>query len=233
MPVVKANPNSPQPTSPVTFSLRDVEEQAVALLSRARHHADDLMRQAEVDAEALRQSAHAEGEARGQAEGRAVGLQQGQAEGRKQALADHSAKLSELVKTLSEAASQLNAQRAALEQAATNDVVRLAIAIAHKAVAAFATKNPDAVVANVSEALRFVVGRNDVQIIVHSTQKKLLDESTPALQAKWPALQHVTVIADDSVSPAGARIITRQGEVDATLDGLISRIAAELVGAES
>jgi flagellar biosynthesis/type III secretory pathway protein FliH len=82
----------------------------------------------------------------------------------------------------------------------------------------------------VGSAVKFVIGRNDVKIAINPAQQSTLAEALPALQLQWPALRHVEIVADAAVAPGGARLISGQGSVDATLDGMIDRIAADLLG---
>jgi flagellar biosynthesis/type III secretory pathway protein FliH len=45
----------------------------------------------------------------------------------------------------------------------------------------------------------------------------------------WPALKHVELMDDPSLSPGGCRILTGGGVIDAELNAQVDRIAAELL----
>lgn len=227
MPLLKST--SPAAAAPQPFSMRDIERQAAAILARAQQQASALLEQAQVEAEQLRAAAEAQGRAAGRAEGQKQGVEQGLAAGRQQALAEHKAQLASLVAALSSAAGQVEKSRQELVQQGTDAVVALAVAVARKAVSRFTSANPPALLDTVSEALRFVVGQNDVRIAVNPADKLMLEECLPQIQARWPNLQHVRIVADPAVGRGGARLITRHGEVDATLDGMIDRIAEQLI----
>jgi flagellar assembly protein FliH len=210
------------------YSLRAVEQQAQAMLVKARQQADALLAAAQEEAELLKRESRELGRIEGHKEGVKQGTEQGQTAGRKQALDKSAAELATLVKSLSSAAEQVEASRKQLIASANADVCALAVAIARKVVHRAAAGNPAALTDTLSQALKFVVGKNDVRIAVHSSQRKLLDESLPALKLSWPSLKHVEIVGDDAIAPGGSRIYTNHGEVDATLDGMIDRIAAEL-----
>lgn len=230
MPILRSiNPAaSPQP-----FSLRDIERQASLILSQAQERASSLLEQAQVEAEHLREAARAAGHAQGLAEGRKQGVEQGGAAGRQQALADHAQELKSLIGALAASAGAIDASRQQLIADGAEAVIALAIEIARKTIFRFAAANPDAVIGHVSEALRLVVGARDVQIRVHPTHRSLLESALPQLQERWPSLGHVTIVGDDSITPGGARISSASGEIDATLDGMIGRIAEQLTGTPS
>lgn len=230
MPLLKAT--NPAAAKPQPFSLRDVERQAAAMLQRAQQQASSLLQQAQAEADHLRQAALTEAMEAGAAEGRKRGIEQGHAAGRQQALQDHKAELTTLLATLASAAGQLDQSRQELVQQGADAVVELAVAIARKAVARFAVASPETLIDTVNEALRYVVARTDVQIVVHPSQEQLLGECLPQIQARWPNLRHVRIATDPGVAPGGAQIRTQHGEVDATLDGMIDRISEQIFGSE-
>jgi flagellar assembly protein FliH len=229
MPLLKST--SSQASLPQPFSLRDVEQQASAILARAQQQASALLEAAQVQAERIRADARAQGASEGQVDGRRAGLEQGIAAGRQQALNEHREALKLLIDSLSATSTQLDASRQRLLQAGTDAVIELAVAIARKVAAGFAVASDQTVLENVNAALRYVVGRADVRLAVHPTQKTLLEESLPRIQTQWPNLKHVQIVADESISPGGTYVSTAGGEVDASLEGMIDRIAEQLLGA--
>lgn len=225
MPILKSTTSvSTQP-----FSLRDIEQQAAAIITHAQRQAEAIIAEAQRQAAILRTQGHEQGVRDGTVEGIEKGKVQGRAEGKQQALTETKQQLAELVKSLSSASQQIESSRHALLAAAEVDVARLALSIARKIVHRLSPE-PATVTGNISAAMRLVVGQNDVKIAINPTQQAVLRESLPALQLAWPNLKHVEIVADDSVSPGGAKLITHHGEVDATVESMFDRIAAELIG---
>src|SRR5205814_400213 len=89
--------------------------------------------------------------------------------------------------------------------------------------------DPNVLSVNLSEAMKLVVHACDVRIAIHPKQRETFLAALPQLKLQWPALEHVELIEDLTVSPGGCRILTRGGEVDANLDRQIDRIAADLL----
>jgi flagellar assembly protein FliH len=132
---------------------------------------------------------------------------------------------------MTQAVSELDAARLALEAESKTAVIRLAIAIAERVTKRLGVLDHEVAVANVDEALRLVVHTADVRIAVHPTQRATLADVLPRIQAKWPALKHVELVEDAAITPGGCRIYSGGGEVDADLELQLARIAEELVPA--
>ena len=232
--------NAPTTTSP--FSMRDIEDQAAALVRKARLAAEQLLAGAKRDADALRAKAVADGTAqgyeaglaRGMTEGRAEGLaratEEGHAAGREAGLAEVGPQLSAVFAALTEAASQIDAGRRDLDQAAVAEVVQLALAVARKVTKRQAAIDPAVLGANLADAVRLAVRAADLRIAIHPDQRQTIEQLLPQLQLDWPSLTHVEIVDDARIAPGGCRILTRGGgEVDARIDTQLDRIAAELM----
>jgi flagellar assembly protein FliH len=228
MPVIKS---IHAPTSISPFSMKDIEAQARAILMRAQQQAEQLLAEAQVAADALKQ----EQKALGYAEGKQAGLDSGREEGKKtahqQALNEHKQQFTQLIGALTAASKELNQSRKQLEAGAMTEVVKLAVSIARRVSKRYGELDPNVLTANVAEAMKLVVKSTDVRIAVHPTQQKTLAAVLPQLKLQWPALEHVAIAEDASISPGGCRIYAGQGQVDADLDTQVDRIAAELLPA--
>jgi flagellar assembly protein FliH len=212
-----------------TFSMKDIENHAKAILLRARQQAEQLLAAAQTEAEGIRIAAKAEGLAQGQQEGIALGMTQGAKSGEQQALAENRAQLQQAMAALAAAASALDSNRADLEAAVLADVVQLAIAIARRVTKRQGLLDPSVLSANLQEVMKMVMKAADVRVAIHPSQRKTLDDVLPQLQVQWPTLRHVQVIEDASVESGGCRVFTEQGEIEATLGGQLDRIAEELL----
>jgi flagellar biosynthesis/type III secretory pathway protein FliH len=188
MPVIKHN-LAPPTVSP--FSMRDIEEQASLLVRRARAAAEQMMAAAQRDAEGLRKQAVTEGRdegykaglGRGLAEGRAEGLkratEEGHATGRAAGLAEVGPQLTATHAALAAAMSQFEAHRNDLTQAATVEVVQLALSIARTVTKRQAAVDPAVLVANLSDAVRLAVRAADIRIVVHPDQRQTVERELP------------------------------------------------------
>jgi flagellar assembly protein FliH len=230
MPVIKSQ-NSPSGLVP--FSMKDIEQQARAIMLRAQQRAEQLIAQAQVAAEELKVAAVAQGRQEGRAQGLSEGKTEGGKTGHHQALTETKQQLTQAFNALSTAAKDLNTSRKQLEAGAKADVVRLAVSIARRVTKKYGELDPAILTANVNEAMKLVVQASDVRIALHPSQHQPLMAALPKLKLQWPALEHVSLIEDAQVKPGGCRIQAGQGQVDASLDTQIDLIAGELLPAHA
>jgi flagellar assembly protein FliH len=228
MPVIKSEDAPVQQLGP--FSMADIEKQAKAILIAARVRAERFIHAAQQDADEMKRRVHAEAKAAGMKEGLVKGTEQGRAQGREEALAEQRQELANLVAALAQTVVELDAARLKLEADAKQAVVGLAIAIADRVTKRIGALDSQVAQANVEEALRLVVHSADVRIAVHPSQKQMLEEVLPRIQAAWPQLKHVELIADGTLIPGGCRVFSGGGgQIDGDLNLQLERIAQELV----
>jgi flagellar assembly protein FliH len=226
MPVIKAENSPPQLSS---FSMADIEKQAKAIIIAARLRAERLIISAQQEAEDLKRLAHAHALIEGKKDGIAQGLEEGRKTGRDEALNEQRQQLASLCAALTQAAQDLEASRLSLESDAKQAVVSLAIAIAERVTKRMGLLDPKVAEANIDQALRLVVHTADVRIAVHPSQKETLTQVLPRIQAQWPNMKHVDLIADGTLAPGGCRIFSGGGQIDGDLDLQLNRIAQELI----
>jgi flagellar assembly protein FliH len=217
------------PASLQPFSMADVEAAAKRVLLRARQQAEQLLLDAQNEAEALKEQAKAEGLREGLEQGQAEGLRQGQEAGHAQALAEHREQFTQTIAALATAAAELDAGRQRLEADGLREVVRLAAAIARRVTKRQGLIDEQVLAANVGEAMRLVIHAADVQIAVHPDQRATLEAALPHLRTEWPSLKHVELVDDPTLSPGGCRLFARGGQVDASLDTQLDRVIGELL----
>lgn len=221
------------PVTASTFSVTDIEKQAVALLLRARQQSDQILAAARERAKLITQDAFS----KGSDEGKRAGLEKGLAEGRtqglkqgtEQALAEHRAKLDELAATLQQVITEFETQRCAMEEKAPSEVIELSCAIAQRVTKRLSEIDPMVLEANVREALKLVVRNGDITVAVHPTQQELLQELLPELSAIFPVAQHARLVPDDKVAPGGCIVLTGEGEVDTSIDTQLERLVNEVL----
>ncbi|MCW3013449.1 MAG: hypothetical protein JWO02_541, partial [Solirubrobacterales bacterium] len=101
--------------------------------------------------------------------------------------------------------------------------VELGLAIAEQALAGALHVQPERVVDVVRGALRRLVDRERVTLLVHPDDLECMRASTPALLAELGGIEHCEVQAERRVSRGGAMVRTGDGEVDATLETKLAR----------
>jgi flagellar assembly protein FliH len=226
MGLIKSN-NAPASLSP--FSMRDIENQARAIILRAQQQTEQLLAGAQAEAVQLKEAAHAKGAQEGFSEGLKNGTELGRKQGHQQALDEHRAKLTQLVESVTAMIQDIDSSRRQLHSEAVSDVVELAIAIGRRVTKRQGLVDPAVLQANLAEAMKLVVHASDVRIAIHPQQKQTLAEELPRLQLQWPNLTHIELIEDAELSPGGCRVMTREGQIDGDLESQLDRVVADLL----
>lgn len=208
--------------------MADIAKQAAQILVRAQSRADAMLVEAQTVAEELRANAHSEGLIAGQREGIAYGLKEGRETGRAQSLEEQRHDLTAMLGTLTSVCTELDDRRRELEAGVLREVTNLALKIAARITKRQGEVDPAVLERNLAASLKLVIGMHRLRIVIHPTQMATLTDALPRLKLQFPTLDHVEILEDPIVAPGGCRILTRQGQIDATLDEQLARIAADL-----
>lgn len=211
--------------------MKDIENQAKAILMRATQQADQILATAQNEGIAIRQKAYDQGFVAGREDGARKGGEEGRVAGKLAAFNEQKANLEQLVKTLSAAVTSLNSSRASLESTASAEVIKLSVAIARRVTKLQGLREEGVLSENIKAAMRLVIHATDVRIVLHPTQKQRLTEILPQLRLQWPKVTHIELVDDPAIAPGGCRIFAGGGEIDADLDQQINRIALDLLPA--
>jgi flagellar assembly protein FliH len=174
---------------------------------------DDVMTalaEAEADAQALRAAAR----------------QEGLREGREEALAA----MGPALEALSQAAEAIQADQIARAERLEVHAVDLGLFLAEKVVGGAITVKPELVLGAVKGALRGIVERERVTVLVHPLDLELVRDAMDGVRASLGGIEHCEVQAERRVSRGGAIVRTPDGDVDARIEIKLQR-AREVVEA--
>lgn len=160
------------------------------------------------------------------AELRAAAREEGLREGREQARAE----LESALAALAAAAEGVQAERVVLADALEASAVALALGLAEKVLAGALAVEPERVVEAVRGALRGLVERERVTVLVHPDDLECVREAMDDLRASLGGIGHCDVQAERRVGRGGALIRTPDGDVDARVETKLER-AREVVEA--
>jgi len=172
----------------------------------------DVLSAVRAEAEQIRAQAWAAGEA----EGRAAGLAAARTDAQPAlaALASSAQAISELRDTVT----------AELE----SDAVEMALRLTEQILAGVLSVQPERVIDVARNALRHLVDRRRVTLVVNTEDLELVSECVEQLQSELGGIEHLGVQADRRVARGGAIARTDTGDIDAGIDIQLAR-ARELV----
>jgi flagellar assembly protein FliH len=143
-------------------------------------------------------------------------------------LAEAQAQMAAGVAALQAGVAELAAERDRVSSAVEAAAVELGLRIAEQALGAAVEVRPEAVVDVVRGALRRLVERDRVTILVNPEDLDLVRGASDALMAELGGIEHCDVQAERRVSRGGAIVRTVEGEVDATLQTKLARARESL-----
>jgi flagellar assembly protein FliH len=149
------------------------------------------------------------------AEGHEAGFQAGLIEAEQQMAAG--------VAALRAAVQGVEAERELLAASVEAAAVELGLRVAEQALYATVDVKPEVVVEVVRGALRRLVERDRVSVLVHPEDLDLVRTASESLVAELGGIEHCEVQAERRVARGGAIVRTVEGEVDATLATKLER----------
>jgi flagellar assembly protein FliH len=170
----------------------------------------DVLAEARAEADQLREAATAEGFAAGRA--------------------DAVAALEPALAALTQAIADLEARQADMASALERRAVELGLALATKVVGSALAVSPELVVESVMGALRGIVERERVTVLVNPADLDIVREAMDGLRASLGGIDHCVVEAERRVGRGGCIVRTPVGDIDATVETKLER-AGEVVAA--
>ncbi|HMN42368.1 MAG TPA: FliH/SctL family protein [Phycisphaerales bacterium] len=225
----------------IVLDLGDLRQQADEIIRQAGVQAARITSEARAERERILVGATREGHEKGFAAGREEGRARGHEEAMAGALAEHSAQLKQVDTGWLACLGEFARRREDLVQDATRDVVRLATVIAERVVKRAVRLDAELVVDQVAAALAVVVRPTQVVLHVHPEDRAIVARALPGLMAAMPSVKHAEMVDDASVERGGCVLRTRAdaeggeegawggGRVDARLSVQIDRIVEALL----
>jgi flagellar biosynthesis/type III secretory pathway protein FliH len=181
----------------------------------ARNEAAQILATAQAEAEQIREQARLQGHAEGYEAGRA----------------DAALQCAPAVQALAATLAEAQAERERVAEQMEEAAVGLALQIADKALTGAITAQPERVVDVVRGALRCLVDRDRVTILVHPEDLPIVREAVDGLIQQLGGIEHLDVQEERRVQRGGAIVRSKTGEIDARIDTKLDR-ARELLQAE-
>jgi flagellar assembly protein FliH len=148
---------------------------------------------------------------------------EGFAAGHAAATAEGEARVAAAEEALRAAAAALAADREALADRVERGAVTLALRIAGQAVHAAVAADPDLVLDAVRGALRRIMERERVVVLVHPDDLETVRAGVAPMMDQLGGVEHWEVQAERRVARGGAVVRTADGEVDASLQTKLER----------
>ena len=192
-------------------------------------HALRIVKQAEKEAEEIKQSAFEQG----YREGMHVGLLDADSRVEQQAVemaADQLASQGErLVQALTEACDHLQAEFSRWQQQWDSLAIQLSLQIAEKIVRRQLAVNPEIAKPMIAEVLRLAAGSGQVRLRLNPADCELLGDQAVDFVRAAASCSEVEFLEDPSIDRGGCVVESHHGCIDAQLDTMFERLQDELL----
>lgn len=205
-----------RPCAPDAIQQEDARAEAARVCTQAQAEADEILSDARVQAEALREAAWQEGFHNGREGGRdAVTLElEAQFRAQKQALQAEVAALT----------GSIGAARQALWERQEAEMVAFVLEIARKVIKTEVTQNPEIIHAVIANALRRVANKDLIRIKVCPDEAERLRAGREDLLALVDGIKTLEIVDDRRISAGGCVIETNGGTIDAKIETQLAEI---------
>jgi len=223
------------PEEEIKLCTAEILARAEETLSAARTAADELINQARLDAEKIKQEAYRQAQLESEQikqEAHKSAFDQGYRDGCREGMA----KANEEGETIREMAldvlKQAEESRRQVLSSLEGSIIELAREIAEKLLSVQLSLAPDIVVNVAMDSLRLVADRLHVVLYINPAELALYENKKEELIGLLPAKAELQIIADASVQPGGCRVDTDNGQVDATMETRREALLKALYGRE-
>ncbi|MCE5279695.1 MAG: FliH/SctL family protein [Planctomycetaceae bacterium] len=208
------------------LSLPDFEAQGKQILDQARAEAQRIVVAAQAQLESAQtnynRSAYEQGFQRGQTEGYAHGL--------RQAAQKSQLRMSALAQAAGKIVDELVAAKTQTLQDRQEQLLLFAIELARRIVGEVAAVDIGAALVNLRRAMERSSDGDEIIVCVNPAQLPALEQEALRLWRELGRAGRVRLQGDESIAAGGARVLTRCGAVDATIETQLRRVAQALLG---
>lgn len=213
----------------VVLDLGDIQRQADTLIARAQREADRIIAEAKSESQKLIDSASEIGYEKGLQKGLEEGREQGRQEGREKVIAELKPQLESLITSWEKALERWERDRAEMLLAAREDVLAFAFALGQKLTHRIIDADPTVVQDQLAEALSQISRPSAVTITINPADREHVEAVLSELVTACGACEHADLRDDTHTARGGCVLRTSGGEIDATIDTQLARIAESLL----
>lgn len=200
-------------TQKVAYQLDDMTVRASDYLDRVRKEASRIIAEAQKQAEAI------------QSESKAKGMELAHADARSQIGEEIEHRWQTLMPALEKGIDQTRRQwMASWEQ----NLVRLATQIAARIVRRELKVQPDIPLELIREALELASGQGTITLHLHPEDHTSLGDRIENLAGQIGRLGPTNIVADDSITQGGCKVVSQFGVIDQQIESQLARIEREL-----
>jgi flagellar assembly protein FliH len=227
MPVIKSPGTDTLSTAQP--SLEGIDRRARDIIDRARADAARILACGLEEANAMAATIRDESKRVGFTTGHAEGLKQGHIEGSDEARQQHAEDLDRLQRDWQDMLEAWIAGEAQRLSVASKQALELALALAEHVVHRTVSLDPSVVEDQVRQAMALAQTPSDLEVVIAASDRERVYRVMPSILERFESCGLVTITSCDDMASGGCRLQMRGGEVDATLETQLSRLAEAIL----
>ncbi|MHC4909883.1 MAG: FliH/SctL family protein [Planctomycetota bacterium] len=217
--------------SAVALDLEDLAREAEAIVAKARADARKIIEQASEEAMMASAATKAAARTEGHDAGHAAGLAEGRAEGRAEAIAEFRPRLDEICNAWSEQVTAWESERLSMIMRASQEVLHFGLDLAERIVHRVIEHDEGVAADQVLSALAIVTQGMSVEVAINPEDRKIVEAVMATIVERIGSTEHAALRDDERIGRGGCIVRTAGGEIDATVETQLDRIAAALIPA--
>ncbi len=211
------------------FNFEDIKRRCDEHVERVRAQAKQILETAATDAELLKRKATEEGRVAGREEGLRDAARQIEQRAAEVSEARVAERLGTMLPALQKLSDSLHRERQQWLHDWERAAVDLCVAVARKIVGRELEHCPELSRNVMARALQLATGSTRLTLRLHPADLERLGPHGDDVVRSLSACRDVTLAADPAIAPGGCVVTTDAGEIDATIDTQLARIADELL----
>ena len=222
--------NIPGSDSVVAYQYSDLQKTARAILAKATETANSKIEQAKKNIVELEEIMRKQGYDKGYAHGLEEGKEEGRKQGEAAARAEFEQRVGSLNGVLQHILGELKYRKQTIQAQAEAEMLALSLEIARKIVKREVEVDTNFVMPVLMEAVALTNRKSDLVIRVNPEDHQAIEEEIPTLEAVFNDIDRVSIKDDESIQRGGVKVVSREGEVDLTLEEQFVALEKALIG---
>lgn len=213
----------------VVLDLGDLSRQAVEIIRQARNRAKVVISEAEETARGIVEESSGKGYKDGFEKGKAEGHLEGAKQAHEEVTSQFTDELQALQQSWQAALEDWETKKSDMLLQSRRDVLHFAFSLARKIVHQTIQHDPRVIASQLDDALMLLSHPSSLRIALNPQDAPLVRELLPELCASIASCKHVDILEQDSMTRGGCVLTTPGGEIDATIETQLQRMAEALL----
>ncbi len=227
MPLIKA-----RDTADLTSQLPTqghMEASVTIIIERARQDASRIIASALEESRAVAAEIHENARREGYEAGLLAGRETGRLEGSQEAREEMRSQLEHLVESWSSLLEKWSDAEAARLDETARLSLRMSLALSERLVHRQVEVDPSVVIDQIRNALELAQSPADLEIVVADSDRHRVHKALPGLLERFENMGYVSIRGSDTMAAGGCQLQMRGGEVDASLESQLQRLAEAIL----